>query len=49
VYPVGQTHVWVDDESLADARELLLSDAVEEVFDEGPEIGPTVEDELEEG
>jgi hypothetical protein len=49
VYPVGQTHVWVDEESLADARELLLSDAVEDVFDEGPEISPTVEDELEEG
>ncbi|HEY8059418.1 MAG TPA: hypothetical protein VID94_11730 [Acidimicrobiales bacterium] len=35
VYPVGQTHVWVDEESVATARELLLTDAVEAVFDDG--------------
>jgi hypothetical protein len=40
VYPVGQTHIWVDESSLGIARELLLSDAVEEVFDEGPEGDP---------
>ncbi len=38
VYPVGQTHVWVDEASLADARELLLTDAVDAVFDEGDEL-----------
>jgi hypothetical protein len=35
VYPVGQTHVWVDEENVATARELLLTDAVEAVFDDG--------------
>jgi hypothetical protein len=35
VYPVGQTHVWVDEASVATARELLLTDAVEAVFDDG--------------
>jgi hypothetical protein len=35
VYPVGQTHVWVDEKSVATARELLLTDAVEAVFDDG--------------
>jgi hypothetical protein len=34
VYPVGQSHVYVDEDDLATARELLLSDAVEAVFDE---------------
>jgi hypothetical protein len=37
VYPVGQAHVYVDDVDLEAARELLLSDAVEAVFDEGPD------------
>ena len=45
VYPVGQTHVWVDEESLADARNLLLSDEVEAVFDDGPENEPVEVDE----
>ena len=39
VYPVGQAHVYVDDVDLDAARELLLSDAVEAVFDDGPEDG----------
>ncbi len=34
IYPVGRSHVYVDEEGLEVARELLLSDAVEAVFDE---------------
>ena len=37
VYPVGQSHVFVDEDDLETARELLLSDAVEAVFDDGAE------------
>ena len=39
IYPVGQSHVYVDDEDLEVARELLLSDAVEAVFDDGADEG----------
>jgi hypothetical protein len=35
IYPVGRSHVYVDEEDLELARELLLTDAVEAVFDEG--------------
>jgi len=34
IYPVGRSHVYVDEADLDVARELLLSDAVEAVFDE---------------
>ena len=37
VYPVGRSHVYVDEGDLASARELLLTDAVEAVFDDGSE------------
>ncbi|HET9543195.1 MAG TPA: hypothetical protein VFP02_08945 [Acidimicrobiales bacterium] len=39
VYPVGQTHVWVDEASVGTARELLLTDAVEAVFDDDSDGG----------
>jgi hypothetical protein len=35
VYPVGRSHVYVDEADLRSARELLLTDAVEAVFDDG--------------
>ena len=34
IYPVGRTHVYVDEADLELARQLLLSDAVEAVFDD---------------
>mgnify|MGYP001287489034 CR=1 FL=1 len=34
LYPVGRSHVYVDESDLEMARELLLSDAVEAVFDD---------------
>jgi hypothetical protein len=34
VYLVGQSHVYVDEDDHETARELLLSDAVEAVFDD---------------
>ncbi len=37
IYPVGRSHVYVDEGDLEMARELLLSDAVEAVFDEADE------------
>jgi hypothetical protein len=37
VYPVGRSHVYVDEGDLESARELLLTDAVEAVFDDGAE------------
>ena len=39
VYPVGRSHVYVDEADLGAARELLLSDAVEAVFDDGGNDG----------
>ena len=38
VYPVGRSHVYVDAEDLVTARELLLTDAVEAVFDDEPDL-----------
>ena len=34
LYPVGDVHVYVDQEDLADAQELLMADEVESAFDE---------------
>ena len=34
IYPVGSSHVYVDEGDLELARQLLLSDAVEAVFDD---------------
>jgi hypothetical protein len=45
-YPVGDVHVYVDQEDLAEAREILLVDDVESAFDEtdeSPEFGPPKE------
>lgn len=42
VYPVGDVHVYVDQEDLAEAQELLMVDEVESAFDEpdeGAELG----------
>jgi hypothetical protein len=36
-YPVGDVHVYVDQEDLAEAREILLVDDVESAFDETDE------------
>ena len=33
-YPVGEVHVYVDQEDLAEAKEILLVDDVESAFDE---------------
>ena len=38
LYPVGEAHVYVDQEDLADAQELLMVDEVESAFDE-PDAG----------
>ena len=38
LYPVGDVHVYVDQEDLADAQELLLADEVESAFDEPDEV-----------
>ncbi len=37
LYPVGDVHVYVDQEDLAEAQELLLADEVESAFDESEE------------
>ena len=37
LYPVGEVHVYVDQEDLAEAQELLLADEVESAFDEPDE------------
>ncbi len=39
-YPVGEVHVYVDEDDLASARELLLVDEVESVFDGADERAP---------
>ena len=43
IYPVGNVHVYVDQEDLAEAQELLMVDEVESAFDEGDDTagGPT--------
>ena len=38
LYPVGEEHVYVDQEDLAEAQELLLADEVESAFDEPDEV-----------
>ncbi|MDQ4070370.1 MAG: DUF2007 domain-containing protein [Actinomycetota bacterium] len=37
LYPVGDVHVYVDEEDLAEAQELLMADEVESAFDEPDE------------
>ena len=37
LYPVGDVHVYVDLEDLAEAQELLMADEVESAFDEPDE------------
>ena len=37
LYPVGDVHVYVDQEDLAEAQEILLADEVESAFDEPDE------------
>ena len=39
LYPVGEVHVYVDQEDLAEAQEILLADEVESAFDEPDELG----------
>ncbi len=42
LYPVGDVHVYVDQEDLAEAQELLMADEVESAFDaaeDAPELG----------
>ncbi|HEX3622222.1 MAG TPA: hypothetical protein VHT97_07905 [Acidimicrobiales bacterium] len=43
VYPMGDVHVYVDQDDLAEAQELLMADEVESAFDapEEPVAGPT--------
>ncbi len=38
-YPMGQVHVYVAEDDLEAARELLLADEVESAFDEGLDDG----------
>jgi hypothetical protein len=38
LYPVGNVHVYVDQEDLAEAQELLMVDEVESAFDEPDEV-----------
>ncbi len=37
LYPVGDVHVYVDQDDLAEAQELLMADEVESAFDEPDE------------
>ena len=39
LYPVGDVHVYVDQEDLEEAREILLVDDVESAFDEPEDAG----------
>ena len=39
LYPVGDVHVYVDQEDLDEAREILLVDDVESAFDEPDDAG----------
>ena len=39
LYPVGDVHVYVDQEDLEEAREILLVDDVESAFDEPDDAG----------
>jgi hypothetical protein len=38
LYPVGDVHVFVDQEDLAEAREILLVDDIESAFDEPEDV-----------
>ena len=38
VYPVGDVHVYVDQEDLAEAQEILLLDDVESAFDDPEDV-----------
>ena len=38
LYPVGDVHVYVDREDLAEAQEILMVDEVESAFDEPDEV-----------
>jgi hypothetical protein len=38
LYPVGDVHVYVDQEDLAEAREILMVDDIESAFDEPDEL-----------
>ena len=38
IYPMGDVHVYVGEEDLADAQELLLADEVESAFDDETDI-----------
>jgi hypothetical protein len=40
IYPVGDVHVFVAEDDLDDAQELLLADEVESAFDDSSESGP---------
>jgi hypothetical protein len=40
IYPMGDTHVYVESDELEAARELLLLDEVESAFDQSPEPAP---------
>ena len=42
LYPVGDVHVYVDQEDLAEAQEILMIDEVESAFDEPDELGSEV-------
>ncbi len=39
LYPVGDVHVFVDSDDLAEAQEILMVDEVESAFDEPEEAG----------
>ncbi|MGH9263117.1 MAG: hypothetical protein ACRD1D_00355 [Acidimicrobiales bacterium] len=38
LYPVGDVHVYVDEEDLAEAQELLMADEVESAFDDPDDL-----------
>ena len=38
LYPVGDVHVYVDQEDLAEAREILMVDDIESAFDEPDDL-----------
>ncbi len=40
LYPVGDVHVYVDQDDLAEAQELLMVDEVESAFDAPEEVAP---------
>ncbi len=41
VYPVGDVHVYVDQEDLAEAQEILMVDDIESAFDEPDDLVET--------